>query len=201
MHRSTLPPSAARASAIHTSAQADGSGEPLLRVEDLNVHFRTAAGRVRAVDGVSLHVDRGEIVGLVGESGSGKSTVGLSLMRLLPAGVGEISSGRILLNGTDLIGLTSDQMRRIRGNEVSMTFQDPMTYLNPVLRVGDQITEGSACINGSAMTRPAVSPWSGSPTCSSRSRSGCSAPTPSNYLVGCGNASSWRSRCPPNQAC
>jgi oligopeptide/dipeptide ABC transporter ATP-binding protein len=115
--------------------------EPLLQVRDLRVEFGTRAGVVRAVDGVNLDVGRGEIVGLVGESGSGKSTVGLSIVRLLPraARIGE--QGSVLVKGTNLLTLPLAQMRRIRGSEISMTFQNPMTYLNPVARIGTQIVE------------------------------------------------------------
>ena len=128
-------------SAAEGAGRAAVSEEPLLQVHGLSVRFRVSAGHVHAVDEVSLDVNRGEIVGLVGESGSGKSTVGLALMRLLPQGVGEITAGTIRLDGTDLVQLNEDEMRRARGRDVSMTFQDPMTYLNPVMRVGDQIVE------------------------------------------------------------
>lgn len=113
----------------------------LLHVRDLTVDFVTRDGVVHAVDQVSLVVRRGEIVGLVGESGSGKSTVGLSLMRLLPPGAREDPRGQILLDGQDLLKVRPAQMRRIRGRVIAMTFQDPMTFLNPVVRVGEQIVE------------------------------------------------------------
>jgi len=115
--------------------------ESLLQVRDLGVDFRTRAGLVQAADSVSLQVGQSEIVGLVGESGSGKSTVGLALMRLLPRAAQVRPGSSILLNGMDLLTLPPRRMRRVRGNEISMTFQDPMTFLNPVVRVGNQIVE------------------------------------------------------------
>ena len=119
----------------------EASAEILLDVRDLTVEFATQAGPLRAVDGVDLHVDRREIVGLVGESGSGKSTVGLSLMRLLPPAATIDPGSLVVLDGKDLVPLALPEMRRVRGNDISMTFQDPMTFLNPVLRIGPQITE------------------------------------------------------------
>jgi oligopeptide/dipeptide ABC transporter ATP-binding protein len=113
---------------------------PLLTVSDLSVHFRSRAGTVQAVDQVSFEVRAGEIVGLVGESGSGKSTVGRALLRLLPE-AGEIVGGRVCYNGQDLLKLSTTAMQRLRGCEIAMTFQDPMTFLNPVMRIGDQIVE------------------------------------------------------------
>jgi oligopeptide/dipeptide ABC transporter ATP-binding protein len=112
----------------------------LLQIHNLDVNFFTRHGIVHAVQEVSLNVNRGEITGLVGESGSGKSTVGLSIMQLLPE-AGKIQNGEIIFNGKDLLKQSSKEIRSIRGKCISMTFQDPMTYLNPVMRVGDQITE------------------------------------------------------------
>src|SRR5579872_3623711 len=110
-------------------------------MDDLHTEFRLRDARVRAVDGVSFSIDQGECVGLVGESGCGKSTVGLSIMKLLPA-VGHIARGEIRLNGRDVAPLEEKEMRHIRGNEVAMIFQDPMTSLNPTMSVGKQIAEG-----------------------------------------------------------
>jgi oligopeptide/dipeptide ABC transporter ATP-binding protein len=118
-----------------------GPGDPLLRVRDLRIRFPTRAGAVQAVDGVDLEIAPGEIVGLVGESGSGKSSVALAIMRLLPPGAVTTASGGVQFLGQDLLALSQRAMRRIRGARISMTFQDPMTFLNPVIRVGDQITE------------------------------------------------------------
>ena len=113
----------------------------ILSVNDLVTTFDTEEGRLRAVDGVSFQVDRGSTLGIVGESGCGKSVTSLSVMRLLPKPSGKIEEGRILFNGTDLTLLPADEMRKIRGKQISMIFQEPMTALNPVHRVGKQIQE------------------------------------------------------------
>jgi peptide/nickel transport system ATP-binding protein len=114
---------------------------PLLRVNDLRTSFFTSDGEVRAVDGVTFDVEDGRTVGLVGESGCGKSVTALSIVQLLPKGTGRIVGGSIQFQGTDLTSLPAEKMRRIRGNEISMIFQEPMTSLNPVMTVGDQIAE------------------------------------------------------------
>jgi peptide/nickel transport system ATP-binding protein len=115
--------------------------ENLLSIRDLTVDFHTAEGRVTAVNKISLDIPKGKTVGLVGESGSGKSVTSLSVMRLLPSPPAKISSGQILFEGQDLLGLHESQMRAIRGNRISMIFQEPMTSLNPVFTVGNQIME------------------------------------------------------------
>ena len=112
----------------------------LLEVNDLQTHFPTRAGLVRAVDGVSFHLDRGELLGLVGESGCGKSMTALSVMRLI-APPGRIVKGEILFDGKDLLKLSDPEMRQMRGDDIAMIFQDPMTSLNPVFTVGEQIAE------------------------------------------------------------
>ena len=114
--------------------------ERLLEVEDLRTHFRTPDGIVRAVDGVSFHIDAGETLAIVGESGCGKSVTSMSILRLIPEPPGKVT-GRIAFRGRDLVSLSEREMRRIRGNEISMIFQEPMTSLNPVLTVGRQIRE------------------------------------------------------------
>ncbi|MBX6369975.1 MAG: ABC transporter ATP-binding protein [Rhodospirillales bacterium] len=113
----------------------------LLEIEDLRTHFFTRDGVVRAVDGVSLHVDEGETLAIVGESGCGKSITSLSILRLVPSPPGRIVSGSIRFAGRDLLALSEAEMRKIRGNEISMIFQEPMTSLNPVLTIGRQIGE------------------------------------------------------------
>ena len=113
---------------------------PLLEVKGLRTSFYTRDGVVRAVDGIDFHVDRGEIMGLVGESGCGKSVTSLSIMRLV-AKPGRIEGGQILFDGQDLLKLSSDQMRRVRGERISMIFQQPQSSLNPVWDVGKQISE------------------------------------------------------------
>src|SRR3954452_10486852 len=111
-------------------------GSPyLLEVDDLHVHFVTARGVVRAVEGISYTVRRGEMVALVGESGCGKSVSSLAIMRLLARPAGRVVRGRILFEGRDLLKLSDDEMREIRGRDISMIFQEPMTSLNPVLTV------------------------------------------------------------------
>ena len=112
----------------------------LLEVRNLRTHFQTREGLVRAVDGVNFYLDRGELLGLVGESGCGKSITALSIMRLV-ATPGKIVSGEILFAGRDLLKLSDAEMRAVRGNDVAMIFQDPMTSLNPVFTVGEQIAE------------------------------------------------------------
>jgi peptide/nickel transport system ATP-binding protein len=112
----------------------------LLEVEDLHVHFLTSRGVVRAVEGLSFHVSRGEVLAIVGESGSGKSVSALSIMRLL-ARTGRVPKGRIVFDGRSLLDLDDEQMREIRGRDMSMIFQEPMTSLNPILTIGLQIME------------------------------------------------------------
>ena len=114
---------------------------PLLRVRDLRTSFFTSDGEVRAVNGVSFDIGDGQTVGLVGESGCGKSVTALSIMQLLDKGTGRIVGGDILYRGRSSLKLREEEMRQIRGNEISMVFQEPMTSLNPVLTVGDQIAE------------------------------------------------------------
>ncbi|MBI5812188.1 MAG: ABC transporter ATP-binding protein [Deinococcota bacterium] len=118
----------------------------LLEVKDLKVHFFTDDGVVKAVDGVSFHIDKGETLAVVGESGSGKSVTSLAAMRLIPMPPGKIVNGEILFRGKDkvvkdLTKLSEAEMRKIRGNDIAMIFQEPMTSLNPVYTVGDQIAE------------------------------------------------------------
>ena len=113
---------------------------PTLSVENLQTHFFTKAGVVRAVDGVSFTVDRGEVLGLVGESGSGKSIIGFSILGLVDP-PGRVVGGRILFKGEDLAALPAERLRQLRGNRIAMIFQDPMMTLNPVLRVETQMVE------------------------------------------------------------
>jgi peptide/nickel transport system ATP-binding protein len=113
----------------------------LLEVEDLGTWFYTRQGIVKAVDGVNFRVASGETLGIVGESGCGKSMTALSLMRLIPDPPGRIVSGSVKLGGKDLLKLSQEEMRKVRGNEISMIFQEPMTSLNPVITIGKQISE------------------------------------------------------------
>ena len=120
---------------------------PLLQVEDLVTEFRTVTGPLRAVDRVSFTVDRGEVLGLVGESGCGKSVTSLSIMRLVPP-PGRITAGRILLDGEDLLVKDAEAMRQVRGARIGMVFQEPMTSLNPVFSIGDQIASAALAHSG-----------------------------------------------------
>jgi oligopeptide/dipeptide ABC transporter ATP-binding protein len=113
----------------------------LLEVKDLHTEFRTGAGLVRAVDGISYTVEPGETVAIVGESGSGKSVSALSVLRLIPDPPGRITGGEIRFGGRDILQLSDAEMREVRGGEIGMVFQEPMTSLNPVLTIGRQITE------------------------------------------------------------
>src|SRR5581483_7069064 len=115
--------------------------ERLLEVKGLKTHFFTDEGVVRAVDGVDLYINKGETLGVVGESGCGKSVTALSIMRLIPQPPGRIVEGKIDYNGRDLLKLSNAEMRKIRGKEIAMIFQEPMTSLNPVFTVGEQIAE------------------------------------------------------------
>ncbi len=114
---------------------------PLLDVRNLETQFRTQDGVVKAVNNVSFYVNRGETLGIVGESGSGKSVTSLSIMRLIPSPPGRISGGEVIFDGQDLLKISEDEMRDLRGNRIAMIFQDPMTSLNPVLTIGQQIIE------------------------------------------------------------
>jgi oligopeptide/dipeptide ABC transporter ATP-binding protein len=115
--------------------------EPLLSVDNLEVRFYTQEGVHHAVRGLSLTLEKGDTLGLVGESGSGKSVTALSLMRLIPSPPGKISEGRITFDGRDILALSEEAIRRIRGNEIAMIFQEPMTSLNPIHTCGKQIRE------------------------------------------------------------
>ncbi len=115
--------------------------DPILQVRDLQTHFKTDDGIVKAVDGVSFDLHKGETLGIVGESGSGKSVTNLSVMRLIASPPGRIVGGEVMFDGVDLLHVSAAEMRRIRGNKISMIFQDPMTSLNPFLKVSTQLVE------------------------------------------------------------
>jgi len=120
---------------------------PLLSVEGLQTHFETGQGVLRAVDGVSFSIERGEVLGLVGESGCGKSVTSLSIMRLVPP-PGRVAAGRVLFEGEDLLAKDAEAMRRVRGARIAMVFQEPMTSLNPVFSIGDQIASAILAHSG-----------------------------------------------------
>ncbi len=113
----------------------------LLEIRNLVTRFETDRGIIKAVDGVDIVLDEGDTLGIVGESGCGKTVLALSIMRLIPIPPGRIVSGNVFFNGVDLLQLSMKEMRRVRGKDISMVFQEPMTSLNPVLRIGDQIAE------------------------------------------------------------
>ena len=114
---------------------------PLLSIRDLRTYFETEDGVVKAVDGISFDLERGQTLGIVGESGSGKSVANLSIIRLIPEPPGKIVSGQVLLNGEDILSLSKEQLRKVRGRRIAMIFQDPMTSLNPFLRISRQLME------------------------------------------------------------
>ncbi|WP_149093845.1 ABC transporter ATP-binding protein [Paenibacillus terrae] len=120
----------------------------LLEVTNLRTEFKTAAGTIRAVDGVDLSVGKGETLGIVGESGCGKSITSLSIMQLLPKGLGKVAAGEVRFNGENMLDYSERKMRSIRGNEIAMIFQEPMTSLNPVFKIGKQIAESARYHHG-----------------------------------------------------
>src|SRR5688572_4372360 len=132
MHRSLLTPV--------SKAMAAERATPLLCVEGLKTYLFLRRGVVKAVDGVDLSVSAGESLGVIGESGSGKTMTSLSILRLIPQPAGRVVAGRILFDGSDLLGLSEAEMtQRIRGRQISMISQDPLTSLNPVFTIGDQV--------------------------------------------------------------
>lgn len=129
--------------------------QPLLEIKNLKTVFSTARGVIKAVDGVSLSLGAGETLGVVGESGCGKTMLALSVMRLIPPN-GRIAEGRVLFDGQDLLSLPEKEMREKRGRDIAMIFQEPMTSLNPVLRIGDQIAE-AICLHQHVPAKEALS--------------------------------------------
>ena len=115
---------------------------PLLQVRNLTTHFFTQDGVVKAVNGVSYEVAKGETIALVGESGCGKTVSALSILRLIAQPPGKVVSGEVWFDGIDLLKLSDEDMRKVRGGKIAMIFQEPMTSLNPVLTIGRQLTEG-----------------------------------------------------------
>jgi oligopeptide transport system ATP-binding protein len=134
-------PHAAIAATTPSSAGPSGASDRLVEVDDLRTYFDVMDGTVKAVDGISFSVPRGGSIGIVGESGCGKSVTALSIMRLLEMPPARIPSGTIRVDGRDVLKLPDDEMRRVRGGEIAMIFQEPMTSLNPVFTIGDQIAE------------------------------------------------------------
>ena len=117
------------------------SPEALVQIRNLKTYFYTYEGVVRALEGIDLDIYKGETLGLVGETGCGKSVTALSIMRLVPNPPGRIVDGQIMFKGEDLLRKSESEMQAIRGNEITMVFQDPLTFINPVLTIGDQVSE------------------------------------------------------------
>ena len=127
--------------ALKTDGWVPDMSEKLLEIKDLHVVYNTDEGTVYAINGMDLSVEKGQVLGLVGETGAGKTTMALTVLRLLPDRIGEIKGGSIRLEDTDIIRAPEAEMKKIRGNKLSMIFQDPMTSLNPIMTVGEQIAE------------------------------------------------------------
>lgn len=125
----------------HALSMSNPLTDPVLEVKNLSTHFHTSKGVLKAVDDVSFSIGRSEILALVGESGCGKSVTALSIMRLIATPPGKIAGGEVIFNGQDLLRLSPAQMQQVRGNGIGMIFQEPMTSLNPVLTIGEQISE------------------------------------------------------------
>ena len=159
---------------------------PLLEIEDLRTQIKLKQGTVRAVNGVSLHVDPGETLGVVGESGCGKTMTALSIMNLLPVG-GHIVGGSIRLNGREISNLSDDDMRDIRGNEIGMIFQDPLTSLNPTMTVGGRSPRRSSCTARSARSRRTTGRWRCWTWSGCRRPRNGSASTRTSSPAGCGS--------------
>jgi ABC-type dipeptide/oligopeptide/nickel transport system ATPase component len=158
----------------------------LLSVEDLRVEFWTERGTVHAVNGVGFDVAAGETLGIVGESGCGKSVTSLAVMGILPR-AGRVKSGRAVFDGRDLLTLRDGDLRRIRGKEIAMIFQDPMTSLNPVLTIGRQIRESLQTHLGLSRRKPSRAPQSSWRRSVSRRRRTGSRTTPTSSRAACGN--------------
>ena len=133
-------------------------GQHLLEVDDLKMYFHTDDGVVRAVDGVSYTLDRGETLGVVGESGSGKSVTAMTIMGLISMPPGKIEGGDVRYRGRSILEMTEEEMQHIRGNDIAMIFQDPMTSLNPVYKIGKQVGEGLRLHRGTPSRRRSSAP-------------------------------------------
>jgi ABC-type microcin C transport system duplicated ATPase subunit YejF len=163
---------------------------PLLEVSGLTVEFRAGSrGWVPVVDDVSLSIAAGEIVGLVGESGSGKTVTGLSMLGLLPKGIARIAGGQVRFDGRDLTALSRRDLEDVRGNDIAMIFQEPMTSLNPAWSIGEQIAESVRRHQGLGFGRHDVGRRRCSPRSASRTRTAGRTSTPTSSPAACGNGS------------
>ena len=171
-------------------------------MSSLSVQFLTDAGPATVVDNVSFNVRPGEMIGVVGESGSGKTVTSLAVMRLVPSPPGRIVSGTVMFDGRDLLQLSLREMRDVRGDEIAMVFQDPMTSLNPVFTIGTQLVDTirlhrkMSKREARARARWSCSTWSASPTPSVGSRT-----IPTSSRVGCASAPCSHSRSRASRAC
>ena len=145
----------------HTHALSATAGNHLLEVRELCVTFHLLEGVIPAVAGVNLTLDQGEVLGVVGESACGKSVTAKSILRIIPSPPGSIDSGRVFFEGRDLLELSEERMQGIRGEKISMIFQEPMTSLNPAFTVGDQIAEVFRFHRGLSKRKPGEKPWKG----------------------------------------
>ena len=162
--------------------------EPLLDIRGLKTHFATDDGIVHAVDGVDLAIGRGETVGVVGESGCGKTITAMSVLKLIPMPPGRIVAGQILWKGRDLVPLDADAMRKIRSKEIAIVFQEPMTSLNPVYTIGDQIAEVIRLHEGLSRRARSTRPSRCCASSTSRIPSGACATTRTSSPAACASA-------------
>lgn len=169
----------------------------ILEIKDLAIHFYTEDGDVAAVNGIDLALRHGDTLGLVGETGAGKTTTAKGILRLIPSPPGKIVSGKVLFDGENLLEKTEKEMQKIRGGKISMIFQDPMTALNPVLRVDDQIAEvirlHSSCSKSEALNGSAGNVGEGGDS----SLTGADYPTSSPADEAAGWSSPWFLACNP----
>jgi len=135
---------------IKVETTKDASGKNILEIKNMHTWFHMDSGVVKSVDGVDIELKEGSTLGIVGESGSGKSVTALSVMGLLMGTTGKIEKGEILLDGRDVVHIGNEERRKLRGSKISMIFQEPMTSLNPVMKIGDQIWKPFSCIRRSA---------------------------------------------------
>ena len=133
-------------------------GQHLLEVDNLKMYFHTEDGIVHAVDGVSYTLDRGETLGVVGESGSGKSVTAMTIMGLISMPPGKVEGGTVTYRGRDLLNMSEEEMQHVRGNDIAMIFQDPMTSLNPVYKIGRQVARACACTAATPRPRRSSAP-------------------------------------------